>query len=69
MEAALDPILEAGMDAIRRKSMLMTEYMIDLTDEILAPLGFILGTPRTPERSADRMSACATRKVIASTAR
>jgi kynureninase len=56
MEAALDPILEAGMDAIRRKSMLMTKYMIGLSDEILTPLGFILGTPRNPERRGSHVS-------------
>jgi len=56
MEAALDPMLEAGMDAIRRKSMLMTDYMISLTDEVLAPLGFTLGTPRTPERRGSHVS-------------
>jgi kynureninase len=56
MEASLDPMLEAGMEAIRRKSMLMTEYMITLTDEILAPLGFILGTPRNPERRGSHVS-------------
>lgn len=46
MEAALDPILDAGMVAIRHKSVLLTEYMIQLQDAILAPLGFTLGTPR-----------------------
>ncbi len=56
MEAALDPILEAGMDLIRRKSMLITEYMIDLTDEVLTPLGFTLGTPRIPERRGSHVS-------------
>jgi kynureninase len=56
MEAALDPMLEAGMAAIRRKSILMTEYMINLTDEVLAPLGFILGTPRNPNRRGSHVS-------------
>jgi kynureninase len=56
MEAALDPVLEAGMDAIRRKSMLMTEYMIGLTDEVLSPHGFILGTPRIPEQRGSHIS-------------
>ncbi len=56
MEAALAPMLEAGMEAIRRKSMLMTEYMIDLTDEVLTPLGFTLGTPRIPERRGSHVS-------------
>jgi len=56
MEAALDPMLDAGLDAIRRKSMLMTEYMITLVDEILSPLGFILGTPRISERRGSHIS-------------
>jgi kynureninase len=56
MEAALNPVLEAGMEVIRRKSMRMTEYMIGLADEILAPLGFILGTPRVPERRGSHVS-------------
>jgi kynureninase len=56
LEPALDPILQAGMVAIRRKSMVMTEYMIDLTDEVLTPLDFILGTPRNPERRGSHVS-------------
>ena len=56
MEAALDPMLDAGMDAIRRKSRLMTEYMVTLVDEILSPLGFVLGTPRIPERRGSHVS-------------
>ncbi len=56
MEAALDPLLEAGMERIRRKSALMTEYMIYLADTILAPLGFSFGTPRDPERRGSHVS-------------
>jgi kynureninase len=48
MEAALEPTLQAGMDAIRAKSILMTEYASFLTDTWLAPLGFSLGSPRDP---------------------
>ncbi len=40
MEAALDPLNDAGMDALRTKSLLLSEYLIALTDAILAPLGF-----------------------------
>jgi kynureninase len=47
---------EAGMDAIRKKSMLMTEYMVNLADEVLSPLGFTLGTPRAPERRGSHIS-------------
>ena len=46
MEEALTPLLEAGMDALRAKSILMTDYAVYLTDELLAPLGFSLGSPR-----------------------
>jgi len=46
MEAALEPTLSAGMDAIRSKSILVTNYASFLTDTWLVPLGFILGSPR-----------------------
>jgi kynureninase len=48
MEESLNPILEAGMKAIRAKSEKMTEYAIALHDAILAPLGFSLGSPLDP---------------------
>lgn len=46
MEAALEPTLNAGMDAIRAKSILMTDYACFLTETWLAHLGFTLGSPR-----------------------
>jgi len=45
MEAALEPTLNAGMDAIRAKSILMTNYASFLTETWLVPLGFSLGSP------------------------
>ncbi|GAB4463340.1 MAG: kynureninase [Anaerolineales bacterium] len=45
MEAALEPALQAGMDAIRAKSILMTDYASFLTEAWLAPFGFSLGSP------------------------
>ncbi|MEW5938185.1 MAG: kynureninase, partial [Chloroflexota bacterium] len=56
MEAALDPTLEAGMDRLRAKSIALTDYMIELTDSLLAPLGFALGSPRDPERRGSHVS-------------
>ncbi|HEX9333894.1 MAG TPA: kynureninase [Anaerolineales bacterium] len=53
MEEALTPLLDAGMDALRAKSILMTDYASFLTDHLLAPLGFSLGSPRD---SAERGS-------------
>ncbi|HEU0294841.1 MAG TPA: kynureninase [Anaerolineales bacterium] len=56
MEAALDPILSAGMDAIRAKSILMTDYASFLTDNLLAPLGFSLGFPRDSAQRGSHIS-------------
>jgi kynureninase len=56
LEAALDPTLEAGMDRIRRKSVALTEYLVGLTDAILTPLGFALGSPRDPARRGSHVS-------------
>ncbi len=46
IEAGLDILLEAGMEALRKKSVLQTEYLIYLFDRLLASLGFTLGSPR-----------------------
>lgn len=56
MEAALTPLLEAGMDALRAKSILMTEYASYLTDALLAPLGFSLGSPRDSTKRGSHIS-------------
>ena len=56
MEASLDSILSAGMTAIRAKSILMTDYASFLTDELLAPLGFSLGSPRDSAQRGSHIS-------------
>ncbi|MCL4529710.1 MAG: kynureninase [Chloroflexi bacterium] len=56
MEAALDPLLETGMDTIRVKSLLLTEYASYLTDHLLAPFGFSLGSPRDPAKRGSHIS-------------
>ena len=56
MEAALAPLLEAGLDSLRSKSLLLSEYLIYLSDTILTPLGFRLGSPRLPERRGSHIS-------------
>jgi kynureninase len=56
MEEALTPMLEAGMDALRAKSVLMTDYASFLTNELLAPLGFSLGSPRDSARRGSHIS-------------
>lgn len=56
VEPALDLTLEAGLDRIRAKSVLLTSYLIDLFDITLAPLGFTLGTPRDPALRGSHVS-------------
>ncbi len=45
MEAALEPMMQAGMDSLREKSILMTDFASFLTESWLAPFGFSLGSP------------------------
>jgi len=56
MEEALTPLLEAGMEALRAKSVSMTDYASYLTDELLAPFGFTLGSPRDSARRGSHIS-------------
>jgi kynureninase len=39
-------IAEAGLAAVRQKSVALTEHAIALADEVLAPLGAVLASPR-----------------------
>ena len=50
LDGALKLFTEAGILAVREKSLALTGFMIDMVDERLAPLGFEAGTPREPER-------------------
>ena len=56
METALEPTLQAGMDSIRAKSILMTDYASFLTDRWLAPLGFSLCSPRDSAKRGSHIS-------------
>ena len=48
VEEAVRVTAEAGIEAIRAKSIAQTEFLIELHDAWLAPLGFEVGTPRDP---------------------
>ena len=50
MEAALEPLLEAGMDALRAKSILMTDYASFLTENCSPLWAF----PSAPQRDSAR---------------
>jgi kynureninase len=41
-------IEQAGMPAVRAKSVALTEYVIQVADEALAPLGVTIASPRDP---------------------
>jgi kynureninase len=56
LEPALDIHLEAGMERLRRKSVLQSEYLIYLADRWLSPLGFTLGSPRQADRRGSHVS-------------
>jgi len=47
MVALLD---EVGLDAVREKSTRLTSYAVELADELLAPLGVEVASPRDPEQ-------------------
>src|SRR3954447_12519021 len=50
LAAALDVIEEAGMAAIRAKSVALCEYAIELVDALLAPHGVTVASPRDGAR-------------------
>lgn len=56
MEQGVDLLLEAGMPRLRKKSILLTSYLIDLFDTQLAPIGFTLGTPREVDQRGSHVS-------------
>ncbi len=56
LEAGLAPTIEAGLQRLRDKSVRLTQYAIELSDSLLAPHGFSLGSPREPDRRGSHVS-------------
>ncbi len=52
----IDLVIEAGIEAIRDKSVALTRYAIDLIDAWLAPLGCAVGSPREDERRGSHVA-------------
>jgi kynureninase len=46
IEPGVDLLLEAGMERLRAKSLRQSAYLIALWEQLLAPLGFTLNSPR-----------------------
>ncbi len=56
MEPGVDLLLEVGIPRLRKKSIQLANYLIDLFDARLVQLGFSLGTPREPEQRGSHVS-------------
>ena len=56
VEVGAELVRDAGIEALRRKSIALTELVVDLHDERLAGHGFALGTPRDPDRRGGHVS-------------
>ena len=56
IEPGVDLLLHAGMGAVRKKSVRLTQYLIDCFDKWLKPVGFSLGSPRNPDYRGSHVS-------------
>lgn len=56
IEPGVDLLLEAGIDALRRKAVAQTEYLITLWEAWLEPLGFTLDSPRSAARRGSHVT-------------
>ncbi len=56
LEPALDMVLEAGIETIRRKSLAQSEYLIELASAWLIQYGFRLGSPEFSEKRGSHVS-------------
>jgi kynureninase len=56
VEPAIDLLLEAGIDRLRAKSIVQTEYLIGLWEELLKPLGVTLNSPRDYRQRGSHVS-------------
>jgi kynureninase len=48
MQDTLQMISDAGIEAIRTKSVALTEFAVRVADAVLAPLGVTVASPRDP---------------------
>ena len=56
IEPSVQMIIDAGMPALRAKSMALTAYAVSLYDAWLAPLGAVLASPRDPDRRGSHVT-------------
>lgn len=48
MQDMLDLVEQAGVETIREKSIRLTEFVVDVADEVFTPLGVTVASPRDP---------------------
>lgn len=56
IETGVRLIAEAGIEALREKSTLLTSMVIEMCDEALAQLGCSVGSPRDPEQRGSHIA-------------
>ena len=56
LEPALDMIIEAGMEAIRQKSVAQSEYLLSLVRQCLSGMGVRIGSPEIAEKRGSHIS-------------
>ncbi len=56
VEPGVDMLLEAGIQPLRAKSLRLSRYLLDLWQEVLAPLGFALNSPREEHHRGSHIS-------------
>jgi len=56
IEPGVDLLLEAGLENLRAKSERQSEYLIELWEKLLAPLGFMLNSPRDIQQRGSHIS-------------
>jgi kynureninase len=56
VEPSVAMVAAAGLPAIREKSIELTSLAVELYDELLAPLGFQLASPRSAERRGSHVT-------------
>jgi kynureninase len=56
VRVGIELVANAGIASLRKKAVVLTELIVELHDEWLAPLGFELGSPRDPERRGAHVS-------------
>jgi len=56
ISAGISDVVEAGMPQIRAKSVALSEFLVEQVEEHLAHLGFVLASPRNPERRGSHIS-------------